>query len=170
MFEKPISPAKFDRLVNHPRMRGKMLTLNIITGAFFLAAIVYIVIFASGVLPAAEDEGSPFPTWWVLIGISIAEIPAMFLVGIVLLKQAEAATSFAEAFEKGQIALIAVLAFGEAVCVYGLIGPLFGAPNTVGYCLILFGILLMAVGLVIFRPKVMTLVAAKLAEEEKEKR
>ena len=65
----------------------------------------------------------------------------MFIVGMFLLKQMEGAARFEEAFAKGQTTLIVVLAFAEAVCVYGLISPLMGAPLVVGYGLIVSGAL-----------------------------
>ena len=170
MFEKSIRPQDRDRLLNDPRLTSSLLRLNIITFAFFSAPVVYAVLIGTGMV---KGEGPPdlgFPIWWVLAAVSVMQIPPLFIIGFLMTNQAQNEPTFSKAFEKGQVALIVALAFGESVCVFGIIASILGAPGAIPYAFLGFGTILMGIGLMIFRPKIVTIAVTKLIEEEKANR
>ena len=165
MFEKPLPPARRDRLMKHPDMKEKLRVLNLICIAFFMAPWVYLGLLLSGIFPTSGIGDSSFPLWLILVGISIVQIPPMFVVGTLLLNQMKKADTFSQAFTLGQTTLVVVLAFAEAVSIYGLVSPFLGGPSWVGVGLIGFGVVLMTVGLLVFRPKVLNMALTKFSEE-----
>ena len=167
MFEKKIPPARFERLMTDPRLRSRLLVLNIITVAFFSAPVAYAGLIASGVLSGEGGAVSEFPIWWVLAAIAVMQVPALFIGGFAILRQAEREDTFGKAFERGQMALVLALALGESVCIFGVVASALGSPAGVAYGFLLFGVVLMGVSLIVFRPKAIAIAVLKLLEEEK---
>ncbi|MCB9781737.1 MAG: hypothetical protein H6751_02085 [Candidatus Omnitrophica bacterium] len=167
MFEKKIPPARLDRYLEDPRLKARLFILNIITFAFFSAPVVYAVLVATDIGGEEGVSDLGFPIWWILAAISIMQIPALFIIGFLMLNQAENESGFIPAFEKGKVALIIALAFGESVCVFGVVASILGAPDLISYAFLGFGVILMGVSLIVFRPKLVAIAVKKLIEEEK---
>lgn len=159
-----INPAEKSKLLQDRRMKAKLLVMDIISAAFFIATAVYAGILASGILTQSmESENNML--WVILVAVSVGEIPIAFLVVSLLLKQAGSAEGLTAAFEKGQIALIVGLAFGETPAVFGVVSQFLGAPLEAAYGLIAFGVVFMAIGVLLIRPRVIDLVLVKMREE-----
>jgi len=167
MFEQKIPPARLDRYLNDPKLKARLFVLNIVTFAFLSAPVVYAVLIATEVASGQDSSGFVTQFTWAMAVIAGLPTPAMFILGYLLLKVAESASTFASAFERGQIAIIVTLAMGEAVTIIGLILCILGAPSMVGYGFLVYGVILMGISLMVFRPKLVAIAVEKMIEEEK---
>jgi hypothetical protein len=162
-----IHPAMRDELLAHPKIRQKILSLNIITIAFFVAAGVYFFLLYFAVVGTAEPMDERW-TWFILLVASFALVPNMFILGAILMGQVKIAPNHESAFARAQLLILLELAHGELVVIFGLIGSFLGMPVAYQYALMVLGVALMAMALLLFRNQAIDIVLMKLMEEEKQ--
>ena len=163
--EVNLNPAKRDELLQHPRFKPKLLVLNIITVAFYGVVAIYFGLVLSGII-GANTEVSGESTWMIPAVLSEAMLPLMFFVGSILLKAVKEAGNFEESFQRGVVAVIVTLGLGEAATILGLISPFLGAQTSQACGIMVWGLVVMVVGCVWIRPRVVNLVLIRLEEEE----
>jgi F0F1-type ATP synthase membrane subunit c/vacuolar-type H+-ATPase subunit K len=153
------------RLRESPQFRKKSRQMTGAAAAFFASAVVYAVLLALDVMPRAENASMNL--WWVLVVVGFLQITAQVVVFHVQEKALKAqARDFESTSQQGFTMLVVALAFPEAVCVYGLISPILGAPDWGAYGLWGFGIVYLAATLAAVRPRVDRVMLTRLAREE----
>lgn len=167
MFEKPLSRGWRRSPLDHPELKARLQTLDIIGLAFLVSTGLYAVLVGSGVIPQQESPATGFPIEWAFAALAAMEIPVILLLGAFLLSQASAESSAVAAFEKGRAAMIVSLAMAEAVAIFGLVAFLLGASSGAAFGFIATGAFLILLCLALFRPRILNLVLDKLQKEQK---
>ncbi len=159
-----IDEVALHRLRESPRFRQKSRQLTGVAAAFFASAVVYALLLALDTMPRAGDESMNL--WWVLVVVGFLQISAQVIVFNVQEKTLETrGGDFESASQRALQMLVVSLAFPEAVCLFGLISPVLGAPDWGAFGLWGFGIVYLAATLAAVRPRLDRVMLTRLAKE-----
>lgn len=161
--------SQIRRFAGDPRFRGRMRVIDIIAGAFILAGFIYIGIVAAGVLEGARARmasSSPASSWQALAAIAALEPLALFVMAKFLIAKSAGVQGFDMASQQAMILVVISMAFAEAVVILGLVVALLGAPPSIAYALMGYGIVVLVVSYAILRPIAARLMLSRLAAEE----
>jgi TRAP-type C4-dicarboxylate transport system permease small subunit len=74
-----IHPQKRDELLARPEIKQPILTMDIVSGAFFAATLVYLWMVSADILGKSAPTGDGFPIWYILVFLAVSMVPVMIL-------------------------------------------------------------------------------------------
>ncbi|MBX7245863.1 MAG: hypothetical protein K1X53_10210 [Candidatus Sumerlaeaceae bacterium] len=161
----PLSETEKLRFRQDSRYQQRMRVMNIIAGAFFVAAGLYFGLFESGILHKAAGEKPASDLWMVIIPCAVGSAVLSMVIPAVILHKVPVSAGFEAVANQGSAAMTVALAAGEAIVIFGMIGPFLAMPASVSYSLMVGGVVVMGFALSRVRPQIADALVAALARE-----
>jgi hypothetical protein len=152
-----LQEVEVQMLEKRPEYRKKMRVLNIITAVMMGGGLVWLGVAASGELRKLNDAPPVIPMLLqMLVFVAVVNMVMAFVFTKIMARPTEHATTFTEAVGRATTAQIVTLAFGEAICIYGIVTQFLGGPDAAVFGLIILGFVTMLATTAVLKPKIKT--------------
>lgn len=164
-----VSRQKLQELLEDPRLKPRLQLMLVLGMAFLVSAVVIGGIGLAGVIPVQADlsEGG---LWWVMVGMAIAELVAIYVILGQLLSVMARTSGFDAAAGKGLTALVVGLALAESIAIYSFIGALMAMPPAAQVGLVVLSVVTLLAVLSVVRGRVGHELARRLHAEAEQRR
>ena len=164
-----VNRQKLQELQEDPRVKQRLQIMLVLGLAFVGSAVVIGGIGLSGMIPVQQNlsEGG---LWWIMVGLAVAELPAMVFITGNSLAAMTRAPSFGAAAAGGLTSLVLGLALAESIAVYSLVGGMMAMPQAAQGALLALSVVALLVALVVVRGRVGQELARRLYVEAEQQR